>query len=257
MKFFTPNELISWTPPVQPWIIEKDILIDQGTMMIYGKEETWKSMMAGLDLSFRIAAGQPWFGFRTAPSPVAVFQTEIPQGALRTRMIKYMTGNKATSQQVYFGSELYMKIDKGWGFAELEQGISTVHPKVLIIDPIFSSASAKLSDDYEVGLLLDRLDMLRQKYKLAIILIHHSRIPEHSEGETFHYGTDEMFGSSRFPRWLDTIIFVDKVEDNPNTKLVKLTLEFEKSRHTEEKLKPIQVIANRADLTFVGKEVVR
>ena len=150
-----------------------------------------------------------------------------------------------------------MKIDKGWGFAELENGIGVVHPKVLIVDPIFSSASAKLSDDYEVGLLLDRLDMLRQKYKLAVVLIHHSRIPEHNEGETFHYGTDEMFGSSRFPRWLDTIIYVSKVEDNPNNNLVTLTLEFEKSRHTEAKLRPIEVTVNRADLTFAGKEVAK
>ena len=128
--------------------------------------------------------------------------------------------------------------------------------KVLIIDPIFSSVSAKLSDDYEVGILLDRFDMWRSKYKIAIILIHHTRIPEHLEGETFHYGTDEMFGSSRFPRWLDTIVFVDKVNDDLRTQLVTLELTFEKSRHTEEKLKPIQVTANRNDLTFKGREVI-
>jgi len=254
MKGLTPNELIAWTPPYQSNIISHDILITQGTMMVYGKEETWKSMLVGLDMSFRIATGKDWFGFKTTASPVYIFQTEIPQGPLRKRMIKYMQGNKATTENIWYSSELYMKIDKGWGYAELEKEIERTRPKVLVVDPIFSSMSGKLSDDYDVGLFIDRMDMLRSKYKVAIILIHHTRIAEHSEGETFHYGADEIFGSSRWPRWLDTIIYIDKVKDDEVTELVDLRLVFEKTRHTERKLKDIEVTVNRSDLTFRRKE---
>jgi len=250
LKGLTPQELIQWTPPIQPYIIDHDILIAQGTMMVYGKEETWKSMLVGLDMSFKIATGQPWFGYKTIASPVYIFQTEIPQGPLRKRMIKYMTGNKVTTNQLWYSSELYMKVDKGWGYSELEKEITRTMPKVLVIDPVFSSMSGKLTDDYDVGLFLDRMDLLRSKYKLAVILIHHTRIAEHNEGETFHYGTDEAFGSSRFPRWLDTIIFVDKVEDNEDTGLVTLNLVFEKTRHTEERLKPLHITVRRNDLIF-------
>jgi len=250
VRGLTPSELIQWTPPIQPYIIDHDILIAQGTMMVYGKEETWKSMLVGLDMSFKIATGQPWFGYKTVASPVYIFQTEIPQGPLRKRMIKYMTGNKVTTNQLWYSSELYMKVDKGWGYSELEKEIARTMPKVLVIDPVFSSMSGKLTDDYDVGLFLDRMDLLRSKYKLAVILIHHTRIAEHSEGETFHYGTDEAFGSSRFPRWLDTIIFVDKVEDNESTGLVTLNLTFEKTRHSEEKLRPLHITVRRNDLIF-------
>jgi len=250
LKGFTPQELIQWTPPLNPWIIDHDILLEQGTMMVYGREETWKSMLIGLDMAFKISTGQPWFGYHTKASPVYVFQTEIPQAPLRKRMIKYMTGNKTNTNQLWYSSELYMKIDKGWGYSELEKEIARTQPRVLIIDPIFSSMSGKLGDDYDVGLFLDRLDMLRSRYKLAVILIHHTRISEHSEGETFHYGADELFGSSRWNRWMDTIVFIDKVEDNENTGLVTLNLVFEKSRHAEEKLKPMNIVVRRNDLTF-------
>jgi len=250
LKGLTPQELIEWTPPRQEYVIGDGILLTQGTMIVYGREETWKSMLVGLDLAFKIANGKYWFGHRTIPSPVYIFQTEIPQGSLRKRMIKYMTGNKITSNQIWYGSELYMKIDKGWGYSELEAEIARTLPKVLIVDPIFSSMSGKTAEDYDVGQFQDRMDMLRSKYKLAVILIHHTRISEHHEGETFHYGTDEIFGSSRWPRWSDTIAYIDKVQDNPDTGLVNLNLIFEKHRHSEDKLKPVDIVVSRDDLVF-------
>ena len=255
MKGLTPSELIAWTPPYQPYIIGSNILIKQGTMMVYGKEETWKSMLIGLDMTFKIATGKPWFGYGTIASPVYNFQGEIPQGFLRERMIKYQTGNKVTSDQVWFSSELYMKLDKGWGYAELEKEIARTQPMVLIIDNLSTSMSGRLTEDYDAGLFLDRMDMLRSKYKIAIILIHHTRIAEHSEGDVYHYGTDELFGSSRFARWLDTIIYIDKVEDNEDTGLVSLKLVFEKTRHSHTKVKPLDLVVDRRNLAFNKMEV--
>lgn len=218
--------------------------------MVYGREETWKSMLIGLDLAFKIANGQTWFGYKTTTSPVYVFQTEIPQAPLRKRMLKYMTGNKTTSEQIWYSSELYMKLDKGWGHGELEKEVIRTKPRVLIIDPIFSSMSGKLTEDYDVGLFQDRMDMLRSKYSIAVVLIHHTRIAEHREGESFHYGADEIFGSSRWPRWLDTIVFIDKVRDDESTGLVNLELTFEKTRHSEAKLPQLHLVVRRSDLTF-------
>jgi len=159
-----------------------------------------------------------------------------------------MLGNTITSDNCWLCTELYEKIDKGWGYTELEREIARTSPKVLIIDPVYNSISAKLVDDYEVGLFLDRMNMLRAKYKIAIVLIHHNRQEEHTEGQSFHYGTEEWFGSSRFKRWLDTMIYVEKVSDGDP--LVDLKLVFEKTRHSETKLLPIEIQANRLNLTF-------
>ena len=129
----------------------------------------------------------------------------------------------------------------------MEKEIARTQPRVLIIDPIYNSFAAKLVDDYEVGLAIDRLNMLRKTYHLAIILIHHNKQAEHGEGETYHYGTDEWFGSSRWKRWLDTMIYVETVNDGDP--YVDLRLTFEKTRHTEGKIMPIEIQACRTDLT--------
>lgn len=252
MKALTPNQLLAWTPPYYDYIISSDILLSQGTMCIYGAEATWKSMLA-LDLAFRVSTGRPWFNFATVASPTFTFQSEIPQAPLRKRVLKYMQGNAIASDNLWFWSELYEKIDKGWGYNELEKEIAASQAKVLIIDPVYNSVAAKLVDDYEVGLFIDRLNMLRSKYKVAIILIHHDKKAEHDEGTTFHYGTDELFGSSRFKRWLDTIIYVKLVNDG--AEVVDLELVFEKTRHTENKIDPIHVEVHRSNLTFGRKEL--
>lgn len=253
MRGMTPNELISWTPTSHRTIIGSDILTDQGTLGIYGAEATWKSMLA-LDLGFRISTGREWFGYQTIPSPFYYFQSEIPQTEMRKRMLKYMQGNQLATDNIWFCTELYEKIDKGWGYAELEKEVSRTNPKVILIDPVYNSVSAKLTDDYEVGLFIDRMNMLRAKYKVAIVLMHHNKKEEHLEGETYHYGTDEWFGSSRFKRWLDTIIYVELVNDGQVTVDLKLT--FEKTRHSETKLAPINVEVHRSDLTFYRREVI-
>lgn len=247
MKGLTLNELMAWKPPYQQYVISNDILLTQGTMGIYGAEGTWKSMLA-LDLTFRIANGELWFGFKTFPTSVYSFQSEIPQRPLQKRAMKYALGNKLSGENFWFCTELYEKIDKGWGYTELEKEIVRTGAGVLIIDPIYNSVSAKLVDDYEVGLYLDRLNLLRSRNKIAIIQIHHDRQAEHGEGETYHYGTDEWFGSSRFKRWLDTIIYVQLISEGDYTSDLRLT--FEKTRHTETKLKPIDIQVRRSDLTF-------
>lgn len=253
MKGLTLNELIQWRPPYQEYIIASDILLTQGTMCLYGAEGVWKSMLV-LDMTFRIALGKDWFDFKTFTSPVYNFQSETPQGPLRKRAMKFALGNDMTSDNFWLCSELYEKIDKGWGYSELEKEIKRTNPKVLIIDSMYNSVSAKLVDDYEIGMFLDKMNQLRADYKLAIIFVHHSRQAEHSEGETYHYGTEEMFGSSRLRRWFDTIIYVELRNDGEP--LVDLRLTFEKTRHTEGKLAPIDVEVNRTNLTFKRKDII-
>jgi RecA-family ATPase len=128
---------------------------------------------------------------------------------------------------------------------------------VLIIDPLNNSTSANLVNDYETGQMLDVFNRWRQAFNCAIILIHHNRQAEHKEGQAFHYGTDEMFGT-RIKKWADTIVYVEQVADNDP--IVDLKLSFEKTRHAESKINPIDVQVSRDNLVFTrkyGKEVLQ
>lgn len=251
-KGLTPSELSAWKSPYQEYIITNDILLNQGTLGIYGAEGRFKSMLA-LDMMYRIAIGKPWFDFKTIASPVYYFQSEIPQRPLQKRSDKYRLGNALTTENCWLATDLYEKIDKGWGATLMEREMDRTHPKVLIIDPLYNSTSTKLVDDYEVGILLDRLNQWRKSYKCAIVLIHHNRQEEHSEGETYHYGPDEWFGSSRFKRWLDTMIYVEIT--NEGDQIVDLKLTFEKTRHAEAKIEPVEIQVNRSNLVFKRKMV--
>ncbi len=246
----TPNELMVWRPPFQEYIIGNDILLSKGTLGIYGAEGRWKSMLA-LDLMYKVSTGKDWFGFNTVASSSYYFQSEIPQRPLQKRSIKYQLGNQITSDNCWLATELYEKIDKGWGASLMERELDRTNPKVLIVDPLYNSVSAKLVDDYEVGLVIDRLNQWRKKYQCAIVLIHHNRQEEHVEGQTFHYSTDEWFGSSRWKRWLDTMIYVELLNDGND--VVDLKLNFEKTRHTESKIEPFVIEAHRSNLVIKRK----
>ncbi len=253
MRGLTLNELIQWKPPYQEYIISNDILLTQGTMMIYGAEGVWKSMMA-LDFTFRISIGKDWFNFKTIASSVYYFQSEIPQTPLRKRAMKYALGNSIASDNLWLCTDLYEKINTGWGKTQMENELQRTQPKVLFIDPISFSTSVKLVDDYEVEKLLSIFNYWRKEYKLAIVLVHHSRQAEHGEGETYHYSTDEIFGSSRFKRWLDTIVYVELTNDSDP--FVNLKLTFEKTRHSEAKILPIEIQVDRRDLTFKRATII-
>jgi len=246
----TPNELMVWRPPYQEYIITNDILLAQGTLGIYGAEGRWKSMLA-IDLMYKVAMGRDWFSFNTVASPVYYFQSEIPQRPLQKRSTKYQLGNQVATDNCWLATDLFEKIDKGWGASLMERELDRTHPKVLIVDPIYNSVSAKLVEDYDVGLVIDRLNQWRKKYGCAIVLIHHDRQEEHKEGQTFHYGTDEWFGSSRWKRWLDTMIYVELLNDDGQ--LVDLRLTFEKTRHAESKIEPVVIEANRNNLVIKRK----
>ena len=49
---------------------------------------------------------------------------------------------------------------------------------------------------------------------------------------------------------MDSIIFVDKINDDESTGLVHLDLTFEKTRHAEAKLPQLHIVVRRSDLVF-------
>lgn len=247
MKGLTLNELIAWTPPYQQYVISHGLLLPQTKMIMFGKFETWKSMLS-YHLAFCIANGKPWLGFSTYKSPVYLLQVEVPQTQLRERVIKYALGNQTTSDMVWLCTEHYIKLDKGFGQSELEKELDRTHPKVLIIDPIYKVVSGRMTDEYDMRQFMDRVDILMGKYKFALILIHHDRKHQLFEGQVIDMGAEDMFGTSIFIDWCDTSIRTNSVDVDLHC--ADITLTFEKARHAQEVLRPVTVRADRRDLTF-------
>jgi len=243
MKAQNLKEFMAWQPPYQSYIIDHGILLPQTKLILFGRWQTWKSMIT-MHTAYVLATGKPWFGFETKLSSVYILQTEIPKAQFQLRNRKYIDGNKTYPDNIYFRTEYYIKLDKPFGGADIEKELQETHPQVLIIDPLYSIMSGKVVDEYDIRKLTDWLNQMIDKYKVAVILVHHDRKPIVVGGEIYS-SADDMFGSSILLDWCDTSIRTTNTDKDG-----EVILTFEKVRHAEEELKPIKIKVSRADLTF-------
>lgn len=248
MRGMTLQELVAWTPPFQKYVISSGILVPGTKMIIFGRFQTWKSMLS-IHTAFTIANGLPWFGYKTTKTPTYYLQVEVPQTQLRERVLKYTIGNKVVADNVWLATEPYIKLDKGFGLAAIDGELSRTQAKLLIVDPIYKVVSGHMTDEWDMRQFMDRMDLLMDKYKFSLILIHHDRKHLIQDGVMISCGAEDMFGSSIFIDWVDTAV---RSETNDNDG--ELILTFEKARHAQEELKPLTIQIDRATLRFNKKE---
>lgn len=259
LRAYTPEQLVAWRPPYIPWIIAHNLLVSQGTMLIYGDQETYKTMMAQ-DMGYKVSEGLTWFGFETKKTTVLYYQTELPQAMMRERWIKYQEGNRidiTTTRNFHICSEMYTTIDKGYGCTLFERMLDRINPGLIIIDPAMESFEGDLCDEVDVKHLTKRINLWRRDRKCSVVILHHAKKPETYQGEMFHYGPNSSYGHSKFTKnWPDSIIYVNKVRDDPATSRADLTLTFEKHRHSHTIINPIDVVVDRETLRIGLKGVI-
>jgi len=239
----TLQQLIDWQPPIISSVISQGIFPVQGRLILYGQWKTWKSMTA-MHTAFTIASGKPWFGFHTIPHSVLLFQLEVAKPLFRIRVMKYAKGNDCYPTNLWFLSHPYLKLDRGYGFSEMERVLSIFRPQVLIVDPVYKVLSGDISSSHDVQILLDNLDIWIDKYGLSIMLITHTRKPVFTSTGIEDRGEEELMGSSYFPNWADSIIGFRKTGPDD------ITMFFTSLRHAEEEIKPIKVHIVRKTLQF-------
>jgi hypothetical protein len=243
MKGLTHDELVEWNPPVQPYIIEKNILVPGSKMFMFGKAGSWKSMLS-LHTAYSISTGTNWFGYRTVKTPCYILQTEVPKLQLRDRVVKYSVGNQIKSNGVWLTYEPYIKLDKGFGISELDKELSRTGARLLIIDPIYKVVSGKLSDEWDMRQFMDRMDMEIGSKNLTLIILHHPRKTLLADGVAIDMGGEDMFGSYFF-NWCDTCIKVQTTDRDGEVDLI-----FEKLRHAYELVPNMTIQIDRPTLKF-------
>ena len=238
-------ELIRWQPPHIDYIVDKGLLWPKSRMVIFGLWKSWKSMLAQ-DLGFSIAEGVPWLGFATLPRKVLNLQLEIPEFLLRERVMQYAAGHQSFPQGLHYWTQHYLKLDRDYGIHFLEDVLSREHPDVLIIDPIYKVITGNISDSYDVSKFLDNVDLLMEKWNLAVVLVHHERKPQmDSEGKQLPSHAADMMGSSYLLNWLDTGVMLERI-GGPNSSSISVT--FDPLRHAREELPTLSVTFDRQSL---------
>uniref|UniRef100_A0A6M3JNZ8 Putative ATPase domain containing protein n=1 Tax=viral metagenome TaxID=1070528 RepID=A0A6M3JNZ8_9ZZZZ len=266
MTIDNENQLMSWKAPYRSdAIIEDGILLPGTVMMLFGAAGTWKTMNV-FHLAYSISMGKDWFGFDTSPATVFCHQVELPKALYRDRFLKYRTGNKLTSGNIFFTTpDDDVLLDTTFGISELIKNIEEVKrrasdpklPLVIILDPLYLYLSGHISDEYDVRKFQRNVNSIRRKYNATFIIIHHSRLTRvDAGGDTVDLGAEEIMGSSYWNNWLDTILRIKVVNPFSGSDIVYMT--FNKTRNAQSFLAGFKVKWNRSNLVpeIIDRDII-
>jgi len=223
------EEFLAWDPPT-PEPILGDFFAKGEKMVLFARSGSLKSMLTKrLGMAMSIGNNTKWLGIPTTKTGIKVIylQFELSKARIHERFVIMTNKRPNTEGRFRIWNEPYLKIDTKEGLDILEAEIKELSPDVLIIDPILPAFTGNISDSTSVGLFRDALNLIADKYDLAIILIHHSR-KSYSEDTA---NIDNMFGSMVLQAWPDVVINVQRGEKNRS----ELTIKFEKTRNSEDK----------------------
>jgi RecA-family ATPase len=221
--------------PSLPELIGPGVLPKGHVMFLYGDEGTWKSWLV-IELAFSMLMGFTWLMWNTARCRVLIINPEILAKQYQERLNSYIRRrgflpSMIPEDSLFIVNDLDIRLDTPWGLAQLED-VLKAHPiDLLIIDGLYKVVSTDVVSGGEARKLIDGLDKIRQKYQLSLVIVHHSRqgIFDPAEGRAVSLGTSEMYGSSFYRDWADTILRVEKEGWHEDL----ITIKPQKTRHAE------------------------
>lgn len=169
--FYTPEQVASM--PQAPWFISK-VLPAQGLGAIFGPAGVGKSVLS-LDLSFSLASGSDWFGYKVKKCPVIYCALE-GSGGYEARLKAYFTHNPPTYEefnitfdQINFKDEdslLQFKMDLFFlGFSD----------GVIIIDTLnLAAGDSDENSSKDMGVLIAKAKELQKAFNSLVLFVHHT-----------------------------------------------------------------------------------
>ncbi len=261
MELLKVGDFLKWEPDYPDPIIAEGIMYPRSRIMMYGKKDTLKSMLA-INLGSCLASGFPWANFQTGgEQKVAYIQSEIPRMLLHKRLNKVVGAWKAKNgnareveENLLVSYTPYLKLDTARGVKELTEKLEEEKPAIVIIDPLYKTLSGNILDPNSARLFVDEMDRLIDKYVFSLVIIHHTRKGSLDEQPGDFDASDDMLGSIVFSWWADTIIKI--VRKGGSGREESVSLKFDKVRHAEDIVQDREVIFNRDTLLFTPSDKV-
>lgn len=172
------------------WLVD-DWLPDKSITFLVSPPESYKTWLL-LDLAVSVAAGVPFLGKYqvNSPGPTLIIQQEDSHAGLTDRLAliieqklnalpKLGEGEWAVPAMpdipVYVHPDRQLRFDNPKVLEEMEKQIATLKPKVIMIDPLYSTTAT--TDNYMAD-LANRMMVLktwRDKYGCSFLIAHHSK----------------------------------------------------------------------------------
>lgn len=177
-KRFSLARLSEIVPNPPDWLVD-GFLERESLALLFGDSEAGKSFVA-VDVTCCIATGTPWHGRTVGQGPVAVIAGEGQKGLKRRFMawgIRH--GLDIDRAPIFISSGAASFLDRQ-SMADVEVAIETVaaehgNPALIVVDTLarnFGPGDENSTND--MGEFVRAADLLRQKYRAAVLLIHHT-----------------------------------------------------------------------------------
>lgn len=172
------------------WLVD-DWMPDKSITFLVSPPESYKTWLL-LDLAVSVAAGVPFLGKYQVnnPGPTLIIQQEDSHAGLTDRLAliieqKLNALPKLSESEwavpampdipVYVHPDRQLRFDNPKVLEEMEKQIAAIKPKVILIDPLYSTTAS--TDNYMAD-LANRMMVLktwRDKYGCSFLIAHHSK----------------------------------------------------------------------------------
>lgn len=172
------------------WLVD-EWLPDGSITFLVSPPESYKTWIL-LDLAVSVSAGVPFLGkYRVnSPGPTMIIQQEDSHAGLTDRLaliaeqklgaLPKLEGEQWTIPSmpdipIYVHPDRQLRFGNKKVIEEMEQQIATIRPKVIMIDPLYSTTDS--TDNYMAD-LANRMMVLktwRDKYGCSFVIAHHSK----------------------------------------------------------------------------------
>jgi len=195
------------TDPVAEFIVYP-IIPKCGGVLLYGLPKELKSWM-GAALAMNVAAGSPKaLGFFPIPSAARTLYVQIEDTAHMTanrmKMLyeKQVGRSSKTIGNLKVISRCPLNLMEPKWLNSLEVELQKFKPELIVLDVFRRLFRGNVLDSKDTSEFLQILDTLRDKYRCAIVLVHHAK-----KGETPEIQTKAL-GSVNLTAWADVLIFL-------------------------------------------------
>lgn len=192
------------SPVCIPWMINQ-LWSHKAVGIIGGTPKSAKTWF-GLDMAISVASGSPCLDFFSVddPGPVLIYLAEDDLSMVRKRIAGICKSRQLDieSLPLYVITASSLHLDNQVDRDNLVATITTLNPKMLLLDPLVRLHNLDENSSREISGLLGFLRDLQRWHSMAVILTHHVNKKNHGRPGQSLRGSSDLFA------WVDSFIFL-------------------------------------------------
>jgi AAA domain len=199
-----------------------------GAILVYALPKNLKSWFS-IGLTLECAKEGPAFGIFRKPRPVRTLNVQVED--LPSEVQKRYRRLLSTEQWIDSDPSLVSIVprcplnlmDKEWQ-EKLSDAIKTHRAELVILDVLRRLFRGDITSAQDTAAFLEQLDLIREKHKCALMVLHHSR--KGGEGEV----QERAAGSINITAWADVLISLKAKETEGDVSSAELEIESKVSQ---------------------------